>query len=79
MNKIEPQAWKHGRDWKWPEGREEGDNGRRKGKGLGRERVWMTHGHGQHCENRLQEEVLGWVEEGKGGKTGATVTENDTK
>ena len=25
MNKIEPQAWKHGTDWQWPEGRFEGD------------------------------------------------------
>ena len=47
MNKREPQAWKHGTDCKWAEGRWEGDNGGNKGKGLDKEHVWMTHGHGQ--------------------------------
>ena len=33
-NEIEPQAWKHGTDWQWPEVRGEGDNGGKKGKEL---------------------------------------------
>ena len=47
-NKIEPQALKHGEDWKWPEGRgRKGDNQREKGEGLDKEPAWVTHGHGQ--------------------------------
>ena len=55
MNKIGPWAWKHGTDWQWPEGRREGDNGGKKGKGLVKEHVWMTHGHGQQCGDWLWE------------------------
>ena len=32
MNKLEPEAWKHGTDRQWPEGRGE-DNGGKKWKG----------------------------------------------
>ena len=39
MNEIEAQEWKHGTDWKRPEGRGRGDNGRKKGKGLVREHI----------------------------------------
>ena len=39
--------------WKRPEGRREGDNGAKKGKGLDKEHVWIIHGHGQQCENWL--------------------------
>ena len=35
-----------GTDWQWQEGGE-GDNGGKKGEGLFKEHVWMTHGHGQ--------------------------------
>ena len=38
-SKIELEAWKHGTDWQRPEGRGEGDNGGKKGKGLIREHV----------------------------------------
>ena len=68
MNKIEPQAWNHGTHWKWPEERGEGDNGGKKGKGLDKEHVWMTHGHGQQCGNWLWGQTVGWVEEDKAGK-----------
>ena len=51
----------------------EGDSGGKKGKGLVREHVWMTHGHGQQCGNGLWERRAGWVEKGKGGKIGTTV------
>ena len=39
MRKLEPEAWKHGTDWQQPEGRIEGDNGGKKGKGLVKEYV----------------------------------------
>ena len=48
-SKIEPEAWKHGTDWQWPEGRGERDNGGKKGKGLVNKHVWMTYGHRQQC------------------------------
>ena len=69
MNKIEPQAWKHGADWECSEWRGEGDNGGKKGKWLDREHTWMTHGHGQQCGNWLWEWGQG-AQEGKGGKLG---------
>ena len=53
MNKIEPQAWKCGTDWQWPEGIGEGDNGGKKGKELNKEPVWMTHGHKQGLTVRV--------------------------
>ena len=45
MDRVEPQAWKHGTDWQWPEENEAGDNGGQKWKGLDKEHVWMTPGH----------------------------------
>ena len=48
---MQPQAWKHGADWQWPEGRTEGDSGGKKGKGLDKEHVQMAHGRGQQCGN----------------------------
>ena len=47
MSKIEPEAWKHGTDWQWPQGSGEGDKSGKKGKGLVKEHVGMTHGHRQ--------------------------------
>ena len=44
--------------------------GGRKGKGLVREHVWMTHGHGQQCGDWLWVRGVGWAEKGKGGKMG---------
>ena len=44
----------------------EGDNGGKKGKGLDKEHVWMTHGQGQQGGNRLWEWGMGWAEEGSG-------------
>ena len=32
MIKIESEAWKHGTDYQQPEGRGEGDNGRKRGR-----------------------------------------------
>ena len=75
MNKIEPQAWKHGTDWKWPEGSGEGVNGGKRGKGLDKEHVWMACGHGQQCGNWLWKWGMRWVEEGKGGNIETTVIE----
>ena len=66
MSKIEPEAWKHGTDWQWPEGCK-GDNGGKKGNGLVKKHVWMPHGHGQQCGEWLWEQEVGWEEEGKGG------------
>ena len=52
MNKTEQQPWKHETDWIWPkEKRGEGDNDGRKGKGLVKAYVWMTHRRGQECRN----------------------------
>ena len=39
---------------------QERDNGGKKGKGLIKEHVWMTHGHGQLCGNWLWEREVGW-------------------
>ena len=39
-----------------------GDNGGVKGKGLDKEHVWMTHGHGQECGS--------WLTVGAGGGIG---------
>ena len=39
MGKIEPEAWKQGTDWQRPEGVGEEGKGRKKGKGLVKERV----------------------------------------
>lgn len=50
----------------------EGDNGGKKGKGLDREHVWMTHGHGQVWD-WLWESGVDSMEDGKGGKFGTTV------
>ena len=47
MSKIEPVAWKQGTDRQGPEGSVEGDKGGKKGKGLFKEQVQMTHRHGQ--------------------------------
>ena len=55
MRKTEPETWKHGTDWQQTEGKGEGDNGTKKGKGPVKEHVWMTHGHGQQCGNWLCE------------------------
>ena len=52
MNKLEPQIWKHGTDWKWPDRKGEGDNGRKK-EGIDKEHVWMTQEHEQQCGNGL--------------------------
>ena len=74
-NKIEPETWKHGTLWTWPDGRWEGDNGGKKGKGLDKEHLWMTHGHRQQCGDWLWGVGVGWAEEGEGGKIGTTVIE----
>ena len=39
MSKIEPEAWKQGTDWQWPEGRGKGEKGGKKGKSLVKEHV----------------------------------------
>ena len=52
MRKVEPETWKQGTDWQWPEGKREGDNGGKK-KGLVKEHVWMTHEHEQWYGDRL--------------------------
>ena len=75
MNKIEPQAWERGTDWKWPEGRREGDNGGKKQNGLDKEHIWMTHRHEQQCGNWLWEWGVGWAEEGKGEKMETAIIE----
>ena len=49
VSKIEPEAWKHGIDWQRPEAWEEEDHGGKRGKGLVKEHVLITHGHGQRC------------------------------
>ena len=59
MNKIEPEAWKLGIDWQQPEGKGEGDESGKKGKGLVKECVWMTHGHGQQGGDWLWEQGCG--------------------
>ena len=59
MSKIEPQACNHGTDWQWPEGMGEGDNDGKEVKGLYKEHMWMTHGHGQQCGNWLWEQGVG--------------------
>ena len=68
MSKIEPQAWKNGTDWQWPEGRREEVIGGKKRKGLIKEHVWITHGHGLQCGDWLWEWVVRWAEEAKGGR-----------
>ena len=55
MNEIEQQAWKHGTDWKWPEGKGAGDNGGKKGNRLDKEHIKMTHRHEQQCGDWLWE------------------------
>ena len=45
MSKTESETWKQGTDWKLPEERDERGCGKM-GKGLVKEHVWMTHGHG---------------------------------
>ena len=52
--------------------REEG--GGKKRKGLVKQQVWMTQGHGQQCGG-LTVGAGGWPEEGKGGKIWTTVVE----
>ena len=44
MSKIEPETWN-----RLTVARGGGDNGGEKGKGLVKEHVQMTHGHGQQC------------------------------
>ena len=60
-------------------GEGEEDTSGRKGKGLVKEPIWMTHGHGQQCGDWLWEHVVGCVEKGKGGKIGTTVIEEQFK
>ena len=45
------------------------------GKGLVKAYLWMSYGQGQWCGDWLEDLGVGWVEEGKGGKTGITVIE----
>lgn len=40
-------------------------------KGLAKGHVWMTHGHGEQCEDWWWEQRVSWGEEGKEGKIGA--------
>ena len=47
----------------------------KKRKGLVKEHVYVTHGHGQQGGDRLWEQGVGWMEEGKGEKIGTTVIE----
>ena len=51
------------------------DNIGKKGKGLVKEHVWMTHRQEQQCGDGLWELGVGWAEEGKGEKIGTTVIE----
>ena len=67
-DQIDPQAWKHGTDWQWQQGKGEGDNGGKKGKGIDKEHVWVTHILGQQCANWPWEQRSGWMEEGWWGK-----------
>ena len=55
-----------------------GDKSRNKGKGLVKEHVWMTHGHGQQCGDWLWEQGVGWVEEDKWEKLGQ-LSQNNNK
>ena len=48
MSKIEPEAGNQGTDCQRPEGRKEGDKVGKKGNGLVKEHVRMTHGHRKH-------------------------------
>ena len=56
-------------------GKEDGRGGGKKGKGLVKEHVWMTHGHGQQSGDELWEQGVGQDEGGQRGKIGTTVTE----
>ena len=49
--------------------------GGKKGKGLGKEQVWMTQGYEQQGGDWLWEQGVGWAEENKVRKIGTTVTE----
>ena len=51
-------------------GEDGGVNGGKKGKGLVKEPLWMTHRHGQWCGDWLWEPGMSWTEEAKGGKLG---------
>ena len=55
-------------NWQWPEEKRLGDNGGKKGKGLVKEPVWMTHGHGQQRGNWLWQQGGGMGGGGKRGK-----------
>ena len=43
MSTTEPAAWRQGTGWRRPEGRREGDKGGKKGKGLVKVLISMTH------------------------------------
>ena len=75
MSKIEPEVWKQRTDWQWPEGRGKEDNGGKKGKGLVKEHVWMTHRHGQQSEEWLWEWGGGLGGGGQREKIGTTLIE----
>ena len=62
MSKMELEAWKQRTDWQRPEQRGVEDKGGKKGKGLAKEQVWMTHGQlgGIDCGSG------GWEEQGRG-------------
>ena len=44
----------------------EGDKGGKKGKGLGKEQVYMTHGHGQQSGDWLWDQELGGAVDSNG-------------
>ena len=76
MSRIEPEAGKQGTVWQQLEGR--GDKDGKKGKGLVKGHVWMTHGHGQQGGDWPWERGVGWAEESKEWKIGTTVIEQTT-
>ena len=51
------------------------ENGGKKGKGLIKEHVQMTHGQGQQCGDWLWDPGVGWMEEDRGEKFGKTIIE----
>ena len=57
--------------------RGEGDKGGKKGKGLVKEQVRMTHGHGQQGGDWLWVREVGWAEYSKGGKLGQLSQKNN--
>ena len=59
MSKTEPEVRKQRTDWELPEEGGQGDTAK-KVKGLVKEHVWMTHGHGHGQEYGLWEPGVSW-------------------